>query len=787
MDERSMRVLEYSRVRTHLCELAVTVMGKEKADELVPMNEFDSIALAQRETTEARRILRGHYGVSLGGIRDIRAIINRVRIGGTPDPSELLDTADTLSAGRKIKALIMNSEEEIHTLQREAEKIGQFQEIENIVYDSVNDLGEITDSASPEISRIRKQMRVLQERIRQKLESYIRSNEYQKIIQEPIVTQREGRFVIPIRQESRGQFPGIIHDQSASGATLFIEPMAVVEINNELRQLLRKEQQEIERILRAISDKIRDRIVQIEESMDVFAYLDFVFAKGKMSQEMDAWEPELSRDPQLDFIQARHPLIGEEVVPIDIRIGQDFNTLVITGPNTGGKTVALKTLGLLVLMAQAGLHIPAKIGSRVGVFKSILADIGDEQSIEQSLSTFSGHMKNIISMMELVDEYTLVLLDEIGAGTDPIEGAALAMAILEHLHAKGARTTATTHYSELKAFAYSKDGVENASVEFDVETLKPTYRLMLGLPGHSNAFAIAQRLGLDKGIIEVARQKVSSDTMKVDDMIRSVAELKAQTAIDQQAAASLKSKAEKLGKDLLDREIQLQEQEREIIIKARLEANSLVAKAKNETEKIIKELRKMQLEKPVTRFDDEFRKIQERFSLLEEEIDMLEPEINDGESLTVAEVNPGMRVLIKKLNQVGEIIQVYERQESADVSIGSLKLNVLVSDLKAAGKEKSQTRKTTKTQVMASESASQIQMDIDLRGLSVAESIEVMEKKLDAAILSGAPRVNIIHGKGTGALREAIRKHLTHHPSISTIRPGESGEGGDGVTIAYIL
>ena len=787
MDQRSLKVLEFNRIISMLLELTVTTMGKEISESLLPQTDFSIIKKGLQETTEARRALRSHHGISMGGIRDIRPVLKRIHIGGTCEPADLLDVGDTLSAGRKIKQDITESDEDPPTLKDAAQRIGLFQEIERIIFECISDLGEINDGASPELSRIRKQIRTVNDRIRQKLESYIRSSEYQKIIQEPIVTHREGRFVIPVRQESRGQFPGIIHDQSASGATLFIEPMAVVELNNELRQLTKKEQQEIERIIRSICSKIYERIEQIEESIQIFAYLDFVLAKGKLSQKMDAWEPELIAECSMNLFQARHPLLGEGVVPIDVRIGTDFNTLVITGPNTGGKTVALKTMGLLVLMAMAGLHIPAKLGSTIGVFQNVLADIGDEQSIEQSLSTFSGHMKNIIGMVEHVDHETLVLLDEIGAGTDPVEGAALAMAILEYLHNYGVKTAATTHYSELKAFAYNHAGIENASVEFDVETLRPTYRLTLGLPGHSNAFAIAQRLGLKADIISMAKEKVSSETTKVDDMIRSVSELQIQAAAEREAAERLRRLAESQAQKIAERENALIEKEESILAKAKEEATNLLTKVKAETSVIVKELRKAQLEQSAKSFDREISQQRELISLLEDEVVLLNhKEDHQREEVPIDEIRPGMDVFIRRLNQTGEVIQVLTKQNAVEVQAGALKLTVPLNEIaKAQSKKRDRKETAVKSRTKASESASQIHTEIDLRGMTVVEAIEIMEKHLDSALLNGIPKVNVIHGKGTGALRDAIRKHLALIPGIKSSRPGETGEGGDGVTVVY--
>ncbi len=790
MEERALNVLEYDQVVRSLVEQANTTIGKEKAAQVKPMTDIDEIAYNQQITTEARRVIQGQTELSMGGIKDVRQSLKRAKIGASLEAEGLLDMADTLAAGRRIKKTFQALELKPDKLMRIADSIGLFQTIEDTIYRSIDDNGEVKDGASPALQKIRRQMQAMNERIRNKLESFIRSSEYQKIIQEAIITQREGRFVIPVKQEYKGRFPGIVHDQSASGATLFIEPKAVVEANSELRQLKRQEKQEIDKILAELSKLIQARLNKIEETVEALGDIDTALAKAKLSQRMNAWEPEISRESKTDLKKARHPLLKEEVVPIDIRIGMDFDILVITGPNTGGKTVALKTLGLLVLMAQAGLHIPADPGSAVGIFCSVLPDIGDEQSIEQNLSTFSGHMKNIIAILEKANENTLVLLDEIGAGTDPAEGAALAMAILEHLQLKGAKTAATTHYSELKAFAYNQERVENASVEFDVETLQPTFKVTLGLPGHSNAFAIAKRLGLDQEIIDTAKEKVAGETQKTDEMIRSVASMQSQLETDRIDSERAKGRIKTWESKLKEREEKLARQEKEILEKAREEAASVVTRVRKEADELIRQLRKSERIDSKKEREKLFKEAKERFDELSNEVDAVSKKqpvfhCNQIENISEEDMVAGKTVFIKSIGQKAEIIGKGNHPSEMEVQIGQMKVMVGKDDLFKIDEEETK-EKRNKQRKFSAAAAADIPTEIDLRGLNMEEASAELDSYIDKALLGSVTSFLIIHGKGTGILRKGVHEYLERSDYIQSFRLGEMGEGGDGVTIAEL-
>jgi len=546
MDPRTLDVLEYHKIKQLLVQKTTSPVGQELAENLLPVSDYTVVHTRLTGTSEARSILRTQPLVPLGGIREIRPALRRAGIGAILDPEELLNIANTLYAIRRIKRFLEELEGESPVLKPLGADLQGFPNIENAILSAVREQGEIADEASVELMRIRRERRTTQQRVRERLEAVLRSADYAKMIQEAIVTIRDDRYVIPVKQDYRGQFPGIVHDQSASGATLFIEPLAVLDLNNSIKQLAVAEQNEIQRILARLSALVAQEEENIAASLLLQGEIDFIFAKAKLADDMRAEEPKINQSGFINIKQGRHPLLRGEVVPTDIHFGKEFTTLVITGPNTGGKTVALKTVGLFVLMSQAGLHVPAGYGTELGIFDQVFADIGDEQSIEQSLSTFSAHMTNLVRILSRVDRNTLVLADELGAGTDPTEGAALAMAILEFTHNLGARMIATTHYSELKTFAYSRKGVENASVEFDVETLRPTYRLLIGTPGRSNAFEIAGRIGLSRDVIQRAKELISEEQMQVEDLLSKLTESRAHWEEDRRAAAMLRQESEQV-------------------------------------------------------------------------------------------------------------------------------------------------------------------------------------------------------------------------------------------------
>ncbi len=591
MNERTLRVLEFDKIIGRLMTYASSSLGKEAIEEVRPIQDTDEVQRALKETSEARTICQTEE-FPLRGLVDVRSAVKRASIGSTLQPDELLNIAQVCTCSRRVHRFFQDKAEEYVLLAEHRAGLTPLRHLEDVIGQAISEYGEVKDSASSKLRQLRQEIRNGQAKVKQRLDSLVRSTTTQKYLQEPIVTVRNDRYVVPVKQEYRGQVPGIIHDQSASGATLFIEPMSVVEANNELRRVLLEEEREVERILQELTSNVAAEVEPLQENLRILTHFDLVLARGKFSYELRAVEPTLNNRGYIHLTSARHPLLPrEEVVPTTVYLGGEFNVLLITGPNTGGKTVTLKTVGLLCLMAQAGLHIPADDGSELAVFTQVFADIGDEQSIEQSLSTFSSHMKNIVSIAEQADSSSLVLLDELGAGTDPAEGAALAMSIIDYLHNSGCRVVATTHYSELKSYAYQRSGVQNASVEFDVDTLRPTYRLLMGLPGKSNAFEIAGRLGLSSFIIQHARGYLTGEQLKVEDLISQLETSRRQAEAEREAARQLRLQAEQREAEL---EKRLREQRRDVqsvIGRAKQEAKMIVQQSRREMDELLKQLR----------------------------------------------------------------------------------------------------------------------------------------------------------------------------------------------------
>ncbi|MGE5561212.1 MAG: endonuclease MutS2 [Chloroflexota bacterium] len=790
MNERALRVLEYDRIRGMLADLATSERGKELAGELAPLLDYERIAALLAETSEARGVLRSPSPVPLGGIHDLRQLLLRCAAGSTLEPRELLDVADTIAGGRNLRIYLLERKLDFPRLAALAADIGTFADIETAINRAIDDHGEVRDDASPELAHVRRQQRIIAGRIKDKMESYIRSAETQKLLQDPIVTIREDRYVIPVKQEYRSQLPGIVHDQSSSGATLFIEPLAVVEMNNELRQLELRERDEIRRILRELTERIGRQAEQLRLMSETLATLDFAFARGKLSRDQNAVEPELNQSFALEIRKGRHPLLTGAVVPIDVTLGMDFDTLVITGPNTGGKTVTLKTIGLLTLMMMSGLHVPADHGTRLAVFEDIFCDIGDEQSISQSLSTFSSHMTNIVAVTKTASERSLVLLDELGAGTDPAEGAALAMSILEHLHAVGAKTVATTHYSELKTFAYTRERIENASVEFDVETLRPTYRLLIGMPGSSNAFEISHRLGLADEIIDRARSFLSRDDLRVDELIRQIeakrisleGELR-QAEDDRRKIRSAKEQYDARMRDLAARE-------RQTLERAQQQAIDVLTRARREAEDVIKEIRASASAGEVREREQAIQRARARLRTSRSEIIAEFGQATEVWGPVPEDLRPGESVEIKSLRQVGHVLSAPTADGQVLVQAGIMKIKVPIADLQRVSDPmvKAPVKRTAGEAGATSGGATveTISPEVDLRGLTADDALFRLDKYLDDAYLAGLASVRIIHGKGTGALRQAVRSQLKAHPHVSGQRPGALSEGGDGVTVVEL-
>ena len=788
MDSAALRTLEYTKVIDRLVNLVATQRGRELAEALQPSSEYQTVESNLALTEDAVRVLRHAASIPFGGIRDLRQVLGRARVGGGLSGEELLAVGSTLRAVRLLKGFFAEYAEFIGGLEPWVQGLTVLRNSEFAIERSIDDNGTVKDDASEKLSQLRREIRVIQGRIKDKLDSILRSSQYKSYFQDALYTMRGDRYVIPIKQEYRHQFPGILHDQSASGATVFIEPMALVNMNNDLKGVISAEQVEVEKILLALSLQVAAAADPIEANCDILAQLDFVFSKARLAFEMHAVRPAVNVQGRVDLRQARHPLIvPASVVPVDIRIGTEFNTLLITGPNTGGKTVALKTLGLLSLMMQSGLFVPAAADSTLAVFENIFADIGDEQSIEQSLSTFSGHMTNLVRILSQVTPSCLVLIDEIGAGTDPEEGTALAMAILEHLREQGIRTIATTHYGELKAFAYTQEGVENASVEFDIETLRPTYRLLIGVAGSSNAFAISQRLGLPKELVEKARIMAGGEHQKFETVLSVMEEHKRASEKERQEAAALRQESVRL-RQIIEREKQSWEiKKKDAMIKARAEADELMRQTRLEAEAVIRDLKQhystsgaSALQESV---DSARRKIREKIS----ELNPLEASETPVvfETDATAKVVKGSVVLVANLGQQGNVLSV--EGDSVVVQLGALKMTVARNQCRVLKRsEQKSLEPARKARQLSTEKMQPVSREIDIRGMNNEEASYVLEKYLDDAVLAGLDSVSIIHGKGTGALRKGVQTFLAAHPRVKGISIAEVNQGGTGVSVVKL-
>lgn len=782
MNERTYRVLEFEKILTRLSTYASSALGKELALKLRPSCQPDEIKTWQAETTEARLLSQSGEKVPLGGIHDLRAALRKASLGGVLSPEELAAVGDTCRATRLLKAFFSGEKAELApTLAALAVGLTAFPDLEREIEQAVEpEEGRVKDNASPLLSRLRAQIRTFQNRVRDKLDALVHGSETRKYLQEALVTVRNGRYVIPVKQEYRQAIPGIVHDQSASGATLFVEPMVIVEINNQLRQVEAEEEKEVARILAVLSALVGEVAAPALVNLEILARLDLAFAKARYSQILGGTEPVINDERYIRLLGARHPLLEGNVVPIDLELGRSFHTLVITGPNTGGKTVSLKTAGLLTLMAQSGLHLPASSGSEVGVFTGIYCDIGDEQSIEQSLSTFSSHMTNIIAILQEANSDTcLVLLDELGAGTDPAEGATLAIALLQEFHQRGVRTIATTHYGDLKVFAYNTPGVQNASVEFDPQTLAPTYRLLIGLPGRSNAFAVASRLGLDPAIIERARQLLSPGERRVEDLIGEIMKERQLLEQERHDASALRLRVQRDEQELRVELAKLKAKREELLKEARAEARSLVRETRREMENLLRSLQETADQSARSRIANQAR------AAMQERLAELEEPLLPGDGEYQGELEVGMRVRVAGLGQEGEIVDL--NADQALVQSGSIRIWVERGKLTPLAEQKKKPAPGgIKMGALGQEKAKTISPELDLRGLTVEEALHVTDKYLDEALLAGLPWVRLIHGKGTGTLRAAIADYVKKHPRVSKHRWGESNEGGMGVTVVEL-
>ena len=781
MKETSLKVLEYNKIIKLLTAKAGSSLGKEKIINLLPSSNYKIIEESLNETAEALLITTVSDNIPLGGIRDLKIILKKANIGAMLEANEFLNIAGTLSAAKKIKKIFKELDLEATLLKTWAAKIEVLTQLEQQIENSIDEHGNLLDSASVELGKLRREIRTSQLKIKEKLDAILRSSEYQKYFQDSLVTLRGDRYVIPIKQEYRQFFPGIVHDQSSSGATLFIEPMSIIDLNNTVKELMANEKHEIERILKALAIQVLKYEQQIRLDMEILGHFDFVFAKAKFALEFQASRPEINNAGLVELKQARHPLIPpEKVVPIDILLGKDFSTLLITGPNTGGKTVTLKTLGLFVLMAQAGLFIPAQAGSKLPVYNNVFADIGDEQSIEQSLSTFSSHMTKLIRILDVIKTGDLFLVDEIGSGTDPQEGAALAMAILDVVQEAGIATVATTHYSELKSYAYNRCGVENASVEFDINSLRPTYKLLIGIPGSSNAFSISTKLGLSTKIIDKANEFLSKEHLQFEYVLAEMEKQKLMYAELNEDLAKREAEIVVLEQRLKNEKENINDRKNRIITKAEEEKANIIRKTKREVEQIISELKEQ--------FDDHGMKERQRAieaarKELKEKTKIITPEeYKSMPALEIDKVKIGDSVFVTTLNAKATVIEI--KGKSILVELGLMK-TMVSSDVcrKTSTDNKSV---ITKPKKISLNKIQEVQPSIDIRGVNVQEGEDILNKYLDDVILCGLTRILVIHGKGTGALKKGIRNFLQNHSCVEKIEIAELNEGGDGATVVFM-
>lgn len=784
IEKKALKTLEYDKICKRLSDMAVTAAGKEQALALAPSQNLREVS-ERLADTEAAKMLIGRKGnPDIAAVQDVTGALARAEKGGVMSLIELLKVAQILRCTRRLSDYI---EEESGTAQvfQLFELLRPNRSLEERITFVVLSEDEINDNASPELADIRRKLRNASGRAKEILNKIVHSSG--KYLQEQIITLRGDRYCIPVRSEYKNEIPGLVHDVSGTGSTLFVEPMAVVEANNELRELEAKEQAEVERILFELSALCADYRQMIEDNFRLIADIDFVFAKAKLSYAENAMCPGVNNKGRVVLNKARHPLIdAKTVVPISVSIGCDFSTLVITGPNTGGKTVTLKTLGLLVLMAESGLHIPASDGSEISVFDHILSDIGDEQSIEQSLSTFSAHMSNIVKILEVVDTSTLVLFDELGAGTDPVEGAALSIAILERVKAFGARCAATTHYAELKAYALQTEGVENASCEFDITTLRPTYRLLIGVPGKSNAFAISTRLGLEKSIVERAQQLVHEDAQKFDKVLGDLENKRQDFERKSEETEALKRELERMHAELAREREKFDANKDAEVRKQRQQAERLLSTVKGLYENVTGELDALKKEKDKADFS---RKLAETKKRLSRSIDATEDgfvvEKKEDNYTLPRKLRIGDSVSIKTLNKDGVVLELPDAKGDVVVRAGIIKTKVNIKALRL-NEAAPAAQKRGGTRGVHRSTGERVKRELDLRGMMVDEAEMELERYLDSAMLMGIGEVVVIHGKGTGAVRNAVRSLLKGHKLVKSFRPGVYGEGDDGVTVVEL-
>lgn len=785
LHEKSLNVLELPAVLEMLAKEAVSEPAKEAALNLAPSAESYEVKRRLRETSAAKKMMETKGSPSFSGVRDVSASLDRADRGGMLNTRELLDIAAILKTARNVSSYASSDKTSVGELDYLFSSLSANKYLEEKITTSIIGEDEIADAASSELATIRRHMRLAGDKVRQALQKIITGSEYSKALQEPIITMRNDRYVVPVKAEYKSQVQGLVHDISSSGATLFIEPISAVKANNEIRELLSRERQEIDRILMELSADAAADKEDIIRNFGILTALDVIFAKAKLSYALKSTEPDIADKRRLVLRRARHPLLDQKIaVPIDVRLGEDFDTLVITGPNTGGKTVTLKTIGLLCSMAQCGLHIPADDGSCVPVFGRILADIGDEQSIEQSLSTFSSHMTNIVGMLKECDESTMILFDELGAGTDPVEGAALAISIIEHARRLGSLIAATTHYAELKAYATTEQGVQNASCEFNVETLRPTYRLIIGVPGKSNAFAISARLGLDEAIIEDAGRRIGTTDADFEEVVGQLEAMRQKMEAEQLETRKLLREAEESAKVANEKRSEIEKQLESAKKTARKEAGEIIEDARREAEKVFDELKVM---RKAAAKNTDWQNVNDARADLRRRLNEAESAIAPAEepreiAPPPRPIVPGDTVEIVSIGTKAQVLAV--SGDSFELQAGIMKVTVKQNEVILIEGAEAALKKQAK-RIIAAETKlrENVKPELDIRGMMTDEAIPIMERFIDSAQLAKLETVTIIHGKGTGALRAAVHQNLKRNRQIKSYRLGTFGEGENGVTV----
>ncbi len=791
MEAKSLHTLELEKILDRLASFAAFSASKDAVRDLSPTSDPVEAVRRQTETTEARRLFSVNARVSVAGAHDVRPEASTASHGGVLEPTQLLDVKGTLQSAIRLRKLFEKAARAYPTLAAIAQSLEPRAEIVDAIARALNERGDVLDSASARLGEIRTELRVAHDRLTGKLQRLLGDPKVSPMLQEPIITQRDGRFVIPLRAEFKGQLKAVVHDQSASGATLFIEPLEAVDLNNEIRELQLAERDEVRRILASISELVGRWSESIDKTVGALADLDLAFAKARYAEELRATEPilrEFRRDEApghpgstLRLLGARHPLLDPtDVVPIDLDLPDDAFALVITGPNTGGKTVGLKTAGLLTLMAQCGMHIPAESGSEISVFESAYADIGDEQSIEQSLSTFSSHISNIINILGHADSRSLVVLDELGAGTDPQEGAALARAILDVLIERKVTTLVATHYPELKAYAHNTVGVRNASVEFDLESLRPTFRLTIGLPGRSNALAIAERLGLDAALVERARERLAPEDLQAESLLDEIHRQHDASRAAREEAEQARQRAKELEAALDERLAGIEKERRAILEDARQEAQASVESLQAEVGGLRRKL--AVAGQPLEALED----VQDDVDVLADKVAVPTPRETKDRAAPSFVFQLGDRVLLRTLGTEGVITDL--GASHAEVQVGRLRVKASLDELRPP-EEQLIHRSATQTAIRQGVSAVAPQappLELDLRGRTTEEALDELERRLDAAFVAGLPFIRVIHGKGTGRLRQAIREYVRDNPYVASFERGHESEGGEGVTVVKL-